>query len=101
MPRTFVLACSTAVVLALTGCKIEKLPPSGPSADDFNRSALGDAWNVTGGNWRIVDGALVIDHAYNHPAWLKKPIPEDALIEFDCWSNDPGGDLKVEAWGDG
>ena len=62
---------------------------------------LGDAWYATGGNWRIDNGELVIDHAYNHPLWLRKPIPADAVIELDCWSNDDVGDLKIEAWGDG
>ena len=92
---------AAAVVLAVAGCKIEKLPPAGPSSDDFNRAALGDAWATTGGNWRLDNGELVIDHAYNHPLWLKKPIPRDAIIELDCWSNDDAGDLKIEAWGDG
>jgi len=96
--RLLVLACAS---LAVAGCKIEKLPPAGPSSDDFNRATLGDAWQSTGGSWRIENGELVIDHAYNHPLWLKKPIPRDAVIELDCWSNDAAGDLKVEAWGDG
>ena len=60
-----------------------KLPPAGPSSDDFNRAALGDAWLSTGGNWRIDNGELVIDHAYNHPLWLKKPIPRDAFDDYD------------------
>jgi hypothetical protein len=85
----------------LAGCKIEKLPPAGPFSDDFSRAALGDAWAPTGGNWRIENGELVIDHALNHPLWLKKPIPDDAAIELDCWSNDAAGDIKLEAWGDG
>ena len=88
-------------LVAVAGCKIEKLPPAGPSSDDFQRAELGDAWQSTGGGWRIENGELVIDHAYNHPLWLKRPIPEDAVIELDCWSNDDVGDLKVEAWGDG
>jgi hypothetical protein len=83
------------------GCKIERLPPAGPSSDDFERAQIGDAWLATGGNWRIDKGELVVDHAYNHPLWLRKPIPQDAVIELDCWSNDDVGDLKVEAWGDG
>ena len=87
--------------LGLCACKIEKLPPSGPSADDFERAQLGDDWLVTGGNWHIDNGALAVDHAYNHPLWLKKAIPQDAVIELDCWSNAPDGDLKIEAWGDG
>jgi hypothetical protein len=83
------------------GCKIEKLPPAGPFSDDFNRDALGPDWSAAGGNWRLVNGEVVIDHGYNHPLWLKRPIPDDAVIELDCWSNDDVGDLKVEAWGDG
>src|SRR5262249_8078881 len=103
MLRTFVLAAFAVAVAGMlgAGCKIERLPPAGPSADDFDRQSLGDAWLATGGNWHIVDGARSVDHAYNHPLWVKKAIPENAIIEFDCWSNDPNGDLKVEAWGDG
>jgi hypothetical protein len=97
-PALWMLAAGTLVV---TGCKIEKLPPAGPYRDDFNRAQLGDAWLATGDRWRIADGELVVDHGYNHPLWLKQPIPADAVIELDCWSNDDAGDLKVEAWGDG
>ena len=99
--RTPARALATLVALAaLPACK-DKLPPSGPFADDFNRATLGEAWLATGGNWRIEDGALTIDHAYNHPLWLRNAIPQDAVVELDCWSDDPDGDLKVEAWGDG
>ena len=87
--------------VATLGCKIEKLPPSGPSSDNFDRAAIGEDWLSTGANWRIENGALSIDHAYNHPLWLKKAIPQDAVIEVDCWSDDPSGDIKLEAWGDG
>lgn len=97
--RPLILALLLAA--AAGGCKIEKLPPAGPSSDDFDRAAVGDAWLATGGSWRIENGALAIDHAYNHPLWLKKAIPRDAVIELDCWSDDDAGDLKVEAWGDG
>jgi hypothetical protein len=94
--------CFVVAALAVAGCKIERLPPAGPSSDDFERATLGDAWlDTSGGRWRIENGELVVDHAYNHPLWLKKPIPEDAVIELDCWSNDDAGDLKVEVWGDG
>jgi hypothetical protein len=101
MPRPIALALALFAATLGAGCKIEKLPPPGPSTDDFDRSELGDAWLLTGGNWHIDGGALAVDHAYNHPLWLRRPIPEDAIIELDCWSNDPTGDLKVEAWGDG
>jgi hypothetical protein len=77
------------------------LPP-GPFADNFDREDLGNDWLVTaGGTARIDDGALVIRGARNRPVWLKKPIPENATIEMDAWTNDPQGDIKFEAWGDG
>ena len=96
MRRTLLL-----LVLTVAACKIEKIPTGGPFSDDFSRSELGDAWLDTGASWRIVDGAVTVSRGYNHPLWLKKPIPQDAVIELDCWSNDPAGDLKVEVWGDG
>ncbi|QSQ13417.1 hypothetical protein [Myxococcus landrumensis] len=76
--------------------------PPGPYADDFNRDTLGDAWNVTNAAaTRLVDGALVVEQLHNRPVWLKRPLPRDAVIEFDAWTDDPQGDIKVEAWGDG
>jgi hypothetical protein len=100
MSRWLTLAFMLAA--SLTACKVEKLTPAGPSSDDFDRAELGSAWVAPGGGkWRIADGALAIDHAYNRPLWLAQPIPEDAVVELDCWSNDPAGDLKVEIWGDG
>ncbi len=101
MRPALLLTAALAAGLAGAGCKIEKLPPAGPFSDDFNRAQLGDAWLATGGNWRLENGELVIDHGYNHPLWLKQPIPDDAIVELDCWSNDDAGDLKVEVWGDG
>jgi farnesoic acid O-methyltransferase len=101
MSRTLVLALAAAAAFAAAGCKVERLPPAGPSSDDFERTDVGDAWLSTGGPFRIAGGALAVDHAYNHPLWLKQPIPENAVIELDCWSNDANGDLKIEAWGDG
>ena len=88
-------ALSVVLAAALTGgCKLEKLPPAGPFSDDFNRDTLGAEWSATGGNWRLVNGELVIDHGYNHPLWLKRPIPDDAVVELDCWSNDDAGDIN-------
>ncbi len=74
-----------------------------PFSDDFQRYALtSDYFDSSDDHaWHIVDGELVVKNAYNHPLWLKRAIPRDAVIEFDCWSNDDAGDLKVEAWGDG
>jgi hypothetical protein len=50
---------------------------------------------------RLENGALTIERAHNHPVWLRRPIPADATIEFDAWTDSPDGDVKVEVWGDG
>jgi hypothetical protein len=89
------------LVVLLAGCTVEKQLPPGPSSDDFGREALGSAWRTTGSGFRIAGGELVVDRAYNHPLWLTRALPRDAVIELDAWSNDDAGDIKVEAWGDG
>ncbi len=77
-------------------------PVPGPYSDDFERAALGNDWLATDPTAvRIDKGALSIQRAHNHPVWLRQPIPEDATIEFDAWTDSPEGDIKVEAWGDG
>ena len=88
-------------VLAGGSCKIEPIAPARPFADDFNRPQLGESWRSTGSGYQLRDGELVVDHAYNHPLWLTQPLADNAVIEVDCWSNDPAGDIKLEAWGDG
>lgn len=88
-------------LVATSACSLEKRPPGVPYSDDFGRGALGEAWKSTGANYRIQNGELVVDKAYNHPLWLTKPLPRDAVIELDAWSNDDLGDIKLEAWGDG
>ncbi len=72
-----------------------------PFTDTFDRAELGPDWLDTGGNWRIVDGAVQGQGARNHPLWLRRRLPRDARIEFDAWSDSAAGDLKVEVWGDG
>ena len=77
-------------------------PAAGPFADTFDRADLGEAWNATGASTATLEqGVLTLQMVHNRPVWLRKPIPSDAAIEFDCWTDDPQGDLKVEAWGDG
>lgn len=69
--------------------------------DDFERAQLGDAWNNTGGNYRVKDGQLTVQGARNKPLWLRRSLPNDVSIEFDAKSDSPEGDIKIEIFGDG
>src|SRR5206468_3189877 len=69
--------------------------------DDFERAELGPSWNATAPNYHIADGRLTVANAYNHPVWLRKKLPRNAVIELDAMSKTPTGDLKIELYGDG
>jgi hypothetical protein len=73
----------------------------GPFTDAFERADLGGDWKNTGGPYEIKGGKLHFANAHNHPLWLRKRLPHDVRIEFDCTSSSPDGDLKVELFGDG
>jgi hypothetical protein len=78
------------------------VPAAGPFSDDFQRPSLGADWLAMDPTAvRLENGALTIERAHNHPVWLRRPIPADATIEFDAWTDSPDGDVKVEVWGDG
>jgi len=99
--------CLIAMVL-LPGCTCSEqkgpaLPEiTAPFRESFDRAELGPDWLATDpAAYRIEHGELVARRAHNRPLWLRRPIPPNAVIELDCWSNDEAGDVKVEAWGDG
>lgn len=90
----------------LAGCSrvaAPRLPEPRPPifVDSFDRADLGPEWLVTGPGYQLRGGELVVRQAHNHPAWLRKELPRDAVIEFDARSMDPAGDIKAEAYGDG
>ncbi len=97
--QQLLLSLGSVGLALLGGC--HPRPAGQDTTDHFNRAELGRDWLNTGGKYRITDGELVIDHAQNHPLWLQRPIPRDAVIELDARSTDPAGDLKIEIWGDG
>ena len=72
-----------------------------PFVDRFERADVGADWTSTGGTWRLEGGKLCVEHARNHPIWLRRRLPTNARIEFDAISGSPEGDLKAEFWGDG
>lgn len=103
--RSAPLAAILGLLLAPAGCTRagSKLPERKAPifSDSFDRAELGADWLATAPAYRLEQGELVVKGAHNHPLWLKRPLPDDAVIEVDVWSNDADGDVKVEAWGDG
>lgn len=83
------------------GCRSRNEPAPGPFADNFERAELGPDWRDTGGGYAIAQGKLVARNGYNHPLWLRKPLPRDAAIDLDVQSQSPTGDIKLELYGDG
>ncbi len=77
-------------------------PAAGPFSDDFDRAQLGPDWLATDpGAVSIQQGSAVLQNAHNHPVWLRKPMPDDVVIDLDVWTDSPDGDMKVEVFGDG
>ena len=73
-----------------------------PFADSFDRPDLGGSWvDNMGGNWHIKDGRVHNTGAQNAPLWLSARLPDDAVVEFDIWSDPKICDCKVEIFGDG
>lgn len=94
------VACPLLLATACTPKGDPKLAASG-FEDQFARTSLGDTWNDTGGNYRIVDGVLRVRGAHNRPLWLRRRLPHNVRIEFDARSESKAGDIKVEVFGDG
>jgi hypothetical protein len=90
------------VLAALAACKVKDPPPVTESwTDNFERTRFGTDYFPTGTGYKIVDGKLSAHGAHNHPLWLRKKLPHDVRVEFDCWSTEQRGDIKVELMGDG
>ena len=100
--RTQILTMAS-MVLAAPACRGRDTAPAmtAPFSDSFERDALGSDWLDTGGGYQISGGKLRAHDGYNHPAWLKKRLSHDVVIDVDVQSNSPAGDIKVELFGDG
>jgi len=86
----------------LGACKVKDPPPITSSwYDGFERDEPAANYVATGDGYRITAGQLSAHGAHNHPLWLRKKLPRNARIEFDAWSTEPRGDIKVEVYGDG
>lgn len=69
--------------------------------DEFERAAVGDDYFATGPDFRIERGRLCVEHARNHPLWLRRRLPRNARIQVEAEAGSANGDIKLEAWGDG
>lgn len=101
--RAYALAHTFWFACALSACTPQGDPGITQSGfrDDFARADLGEAWNNTGGPYRLVDGKLKVEGARNKPLWLRRTLPHDVVIEFDVQSASADGDIKIEVFGDG
>ncbi|MCC6554394.1 MAG: hypothetical protein IT372_15560 [Polyangiaceae bacterium] len=69
--------------------------------DSFDRVELGPDWSALSPKWRIAGGRLCARGARNRGVWLRRALPENAIVEFDAIAESEEGDLKAELWGDG
>ena len=76
-------------------------PAAGPFSDDFDRGQLGrTGWPPTRPRSRSSRGGA--GSARPQPSGLvRKPLPENVVIDLDVWTDSPDGDMKVEVFGDG
>src|SRR5262245_6465955 len=90
------------LAVSFVSCK-QPDPPAitAPWIDTFDRAELGPDWLATGDGYALREGQLDVQGAHNHPVWLRRRLPRDVVIELDCSSGSPDGDLKIELYGDG
>lgn len=90
------------LALISAACKVDAPTPIADDwTDDFERPDLGGNYFASGKGYELVRGELSARGAKNHPLWLRKRLPRDVRIDFDAWSNDLRGDIKIEVFGDG
>ena len=96
------LASFVGLALALPACRAKVPAIDAPFTDDFERAELGATWNATATDaYRVTGGQLTVSNAHNHPAWLRRRLPHDVVVEVDAVSKSPAGDIKIELFGDG
>ena len=90
------------LLVFVAACKVKDPPPIKDEwTDNFDRDTLGASYYASGKGYRIANGALNAKGAHNHPLWLRAKLPHDVRVEFDAWSTENRGDIKIEIFGDG
>ncbi|MFA6034352.1 MAG: hypothetical protein WC889_15740 [Myxococcota bacterium] len=97
-PILFLCAISAAFT---TSCS-PAVSTSIPFEDNFDRVDLGENWlDNMGGRWEIKDRKLHSNGSQNAPLWLRARLPDNAVIEFDAYTDPNICDIKCEAFADG
>jgi hypothetical protein len=90
------------LLLLCVACKVKDPPPIKDEwTDNFERDQVGGSYYASGDGYRIGNGALNAKGARNHPQWLRAKLPHDVRVEFEAWSTESRGDIKIEIFGDG
>jgi len=90
------------LVVVVAACKVKDPPPIKEEWRDlFERDSVGGNYYASGDGYRVRKGALNAKGAHNHPLWLRAKLPRDVRIEFETWSTETRGDIKIELFGDG
>jgi hypothetical protein len=101
MPGARLASLLGLALASLPACRAKVPAIDAPFTDDFQRADLGANWNATSDEYRIADGKLTVSNAHNHPAWLRRRLPHDVVVDVDVLSKSPSGDIKLELFGDG
>jgi hypothetical protein len=89
-------------VLIVAACKVKDPPPIKDEwRDNFERDEVGDNYWASGDGYSVKKGALNAKGAHNHPLWFRAKLPRDVRVEFEAWSTEQRGDIKIEIFGDG
>jgi hypothetical protein len=90
------------IVVLLVACKVKDPPPIKEEWTDlFERDSVGGNYYPSGDGYSVKKGALNARGAKNHPLWLRAKIPRDVRVDFEAWSTEDRGDIKIEIFGDG
>lgn len=75
---------------------------AGPDLDPRWRDRTGPADTLTKVQPALIrKGRLHLQDRFNHPVWLKTPLPRRFVLHIDLWPLSAQGDAKIEIAGDG
>lgn len=91
-----------ALLCGLAACKSRPPPTAAlPFSDDFERSAVGEQWFPSGGDWKLREGSVYTTFSNNMPLFLNVDLPDEVVVEVDVFSETDDVDAKIELMTDG